>query len=134
MGMRISLADPDPDTVLGHCDGCAAELPAWALYVPLESEPWPASVCGNCLDAALPVTIAATPTGWESETGKWLKAQRDLLLDYGATGWAIMPDSPLSTDSEGEFRAYRAKLNRMTVDYTPETWTWPDRPTPRYPA
>lgn len=101
------------------------------------------SVCGACkhkkevdaqrasqeaADASEAIALEGT---WESEEGKYLKAQRNSRLEL--TRWTIDRDSPLTADNQDEWLAYRALLNRMTVDHTIATWAWPTEPEQRYP-
>ena len=116
------------------CDACGAATPVWALYKSENDEP-KGYICGRCIadhqdSKALPEPEPVDP--WESEPGKFLKAQRNMKLSYDVTGWAIMPDSPLTPESKADFLAYRASLNRMTVDWTPDTWVWPTAPIKTY--
>lgn len=116
------------------CDACGAITPVWALYRSVGDEPQ-GYICGRCIadhaaSKALPEPDSVDT--WETEAGKFLKAQRNMMLSYDVTGWAVMMDSPLTPESKNAFLAYRARLNRMTVDWTPDTWTWPNMPTKGY--
>ena len=135
--IRQSYSDIEPE-VSGPlpCDHCGRDTPAWALYLSQGSEP-DGFICGLCIaehadKTSLPEPEPTDP--WETERGKHLKAERNLSLSYDATGWAIMPDAPITDRSKSAILAYRALLNRMTVDSTPETWVWPERPELEYPA
>lgn len=136
--MRKSFQDGCSENVIAEpfgCSGCGKTHPAWALYEPEGNEDFPAWVCGRCIDDhAKGKEVEALPSDdpWQSERGKYLKAERNLALDYAITGWAIMPDSPLTQKCREAFLAYRAQLNRMTVDFTPDTWVWPARPEHAY--
>lgn len=121
------------DVERGECDGCFAKLPGWALYEVREDDPWYEAVCGACLMRHEAVD-SATPdlAPWETEAGKYLKAQRNLALSFDQTGWVMIDDAPVTNDCREAFRAYRASLNRMTVDFLPDTWVWPEPPTLAY--
>ena len=134
--MRRSFQDACSNNVVAEpfdCSGCGKTLPAWALYEPEGDEDFPAWVCGVCIDAhaksKLPDQLPPADP-WKSEQGKWLKAERDLALNNNR--WAVMPDSPLTPECQAEFMAYMRALHRMTVDCTPDTWTWPSRPEQTY--
>lgn len=124
---RVSL-----DTIeRGTCDGCAKSFPGWALYEPVDGEPGPDAICGACIErvanenaTVVPVVLAP----WETEPGKYLKAQRNLALSYDQSGWVLSEGAPVTPACREAFLAYRAKLNRMTIDYLPEDWVWPERP------
>lgn len=116
----------------GACGVCGAKLPGWALYVPEADEPASDAICGACINSSIKVAPDHTPEGWESEKGKYLKAERNLALSYDQTGWVTMPDAPVTEECRQRVLGYRAILNRMTIDFTPETWVWPERPTLSY--
>lgn len=120
----------------GTCDGCSKQYPGWALYGPLDSDAWSNAVCGGCITAHEAVEeepLVLAP--WETEAGKYLKAQRNMLLSFDTTGWAMMSDSPVTEACREAFKAYRAILNRMTVDYDdPADWEWPEVPALEYPV
>lgn len=122
------------------CGNCRDTVPHTDLLYRVD---WLESlVCGACkhdkeVDAARAVQEAeaaqravAVEGTWESEQGLFLKAQRNAKLE--ASRWAIDRDSPLSDDNQEEWIAYRALLNRMTVDHTIDSWVWPDVPEQRY--
>ena len=121
----------------GECDNCLKTFPGWALYRPLKSEDCEVAICGACIasKAAAKTTakVANTVAPWETEAGKFAKAQRNLALDGSL--WAVMPGSPLTLACQAEWIAYRATLNRMTVDCAdPAEWVWPEPPKNEYPA
>lgn len=122
------------------CGNCRDTVPHIDLLYRVE---WHESlVCGACRhskeveaariaqeaqEASEAVALEGT---WESEQGKYLKAQRNSKLEF--TRWTIDRDSPLSADNQEEWLAYRALLNRMTVDHTIASWEWPVEPEQRY--
>lgn len=118
------------------CGHCRDSLPSPELLYSVDW--WPESVCGACKhgaevdkarasqDAAAASLALALEGTWESEVGKLFKAQRVAKLE--ASRWTIDRDSPLSVDCQNAWLAYRALLNRMTVDHTIATWKWPTEP------
>lgn len=118
----------------GSCDGCRSTLPGWALYEPLEADDWTDMVCGACIDAKADAAVLVEPIAmppWETEAGKFLKAQRNIALDGSL--WALLPGSPLTAACQAAYIEYRTKLHRMTVDAaSPEAWTWPKEPIHEY--
>jgi hypothetical protein len=116
------------------CSECKEERPNWALYVPISGEPFSGNVCGNCINENINIStpvVQVTPT-WETEKGKYLKAQRDSILNDCA--WVFLPDCPYTDATVTLIAAYRKLLHRMTVDYTADTWQWPEYPTITYKA
>lgn len=116
----------------GTCDGCNKQFPGWALYEPVEGDPWADALCGACIMAHEAVEEEPPVLApWETEAGKYLKAQRNIRLDGSL--WAIMPGSPLTPACQAEWISYRAVLHRMTVDCDdPGVWVWPEPPTNAY--
>lgn len=118
------------------CGNCTSTVPHVDLLYRVD---WNESlVCGACKhgkeveaarlsaeaeEASRAQTLEGT---WESEAGKLLKAQRIAKLE--ASRWTIDRDSPLSAACQDAWLAYRATLNRMTVDHTIATWKWPTEP------
>lgn len=120
----------------GECDNCLKTFPGWALYKPLKAEECYEAICGGCIAlkaAAKAKVVPVVVEPWETEAGKYLKAERNLALSFDQSGWAIMSDSPLTASCQASWVDYRAKLNRMTVDCTsPEEWVWPEKPALEY--
>lgn len=132
--MRIALTVLEHAAVGGACEVCSAKLPPFALYKPLKAEPAKKAICGACINAhaEATATIAVKVVQpWETEAGKFLKAQRNIALDNSL--WALLPGSPLTAACQAAYIEYRTKLHRMTVDAaSPQAWTWPKEPTHEY--
>lgn len=120
----------------GECDNCLNTFPGWALYKPWKSEECYEAICGGCIASKAAANVTATVASkvvplWDSEHGKFMKAQRNLALDGSL--WTVMPGTPLTSACQAKWIAYRAALNRMTVDCTdPEVWVWPEPPKLEY--
>ncbi|WP_375292210.1 phage tail assembly chaperone [Sphingomonas melonis] len=134
---RVSLADkvnPNlPTEGLVRCSECDSRQPLWALYWPLDDEPFVAQVCGACINAHARQNAPQPPKNddpWSTDKGQHLKAERDMALN--GSRWAIMPDSPLTAECQAAHLAYMQLLHRMTVDHLPEAWEWPAKPELEY--
>ncbi|WP_156884197.1 phage tail assembly chaperone [Sphingomonas sp. LK11] len=118
----------------GECDNCLNTFPGWALYKPLKSEECYEAICGACITAKAAAKAKVEPlvvSVWDSEHGKFMKAQRNLALDGSL--WTVMPGTPLTIECQAKWIAYRSTLNRMTVDCSnPSDWVWPEPPALEY--
>lgn len=118
------------------CDGCGKLTPAFGIYEGQEGEPdgW---ICGVCIQdvarqvrAAEEAANALPSSSWDSEAGKFLKAERIRLLREYA--WTVDATSPFSDEGKALWMTWVTSLNRMTIESTPDTWTWPALPEQLY--
>lgn len=118
------------------CDGCGKLTPAFGIYEGLEGEPdgW---ICGVCITDAARVAKAIEEaanvipdTSWDSERGKFFKAERIRLLREYA--WTVDATSPFSDEGKALWMTWATSLNRMTIESTPDVWTWPALPEQLY--
>lgn len=120
----------------GECDNCLKTFPGWALYKPWKSEECYEAICGACIASKAAAKVATKVSSpivppWDSEAGKFTKSQRNLALDGSL--WTVMPGTPLTNACQAKWIAYRATLNRMTVDCAdPDAWVWPEPPELEY--
>lgn len=123
------------------CGICSILTAPFALVCPDEEAGL--FICGHCITnqhraavleaeaAALAALEVSTP--WETEHGKWVRAERNRRRD--AVAWAINPlTSPLSSVCQAEFVQYVKELHTLTIDYaTPAAVVWPVEPALAYP-
>lgn len=66
--------------------------------------------------------------GWQvPKTWEDIRLQRDILLD--ACLWTLDPATPLTSDCQAAYLAYRKTLHKVTFDYaTPADVIWPVAP------
>ena len=70
--------------------------------------------------------LAGLPSS-EAKQWKELRKTRNILL--ASTDWTVMPDSPLSTEKQAEFRAYRQALRDYPQNWIPSAyWEPPTKP------
>jgi hypothetical protein len=129
--LRDQWKIPEKDYV---CPSCELRHPAFAIV-----EYHEALICTQCystIEREITDGIAFdqaqnAPRTWDSEDGKYIKAQRVGLLDRDR--WTIMPDSPLTQECQQQFIAYLKKLHRITIDFAmPDDLVWPERPELEY--
>lgn len=136
---RLSFEDHLGEDVTAEplpCDGCGKSTPVWALYEGQgnELEGW---ICGHCIQDVARVVAeqeaaanTIPDTSWESELGKFYKAERiRLLREYS---WTVDATSPFGEAGKALWMEWVRTLNRMTVDSTPDQWTWPSFPPQQY--
>lgn len=84
-------------------------------------------VCNSCNQEAIRKDSHACEAPCAEELWNAVKYDRNKLLD--SSMWAVLPDSPLSDQSQIQFKQYRAALHRITVDFTdPSDVVWPQEP------
>lgn len=116
------------------CPSCGHERPAFALVDVSDISRIADDVaCAECLVTALRDDAmdaeqqALVDESWEGETGRALKAQRNILLDQW--GWTVSAHSPLSAECQGKWAEWLGSLHRMTLSVkAPNDWDWPIQP------
>lgn len=126
-----SIADLGYADTTVECGNCGGVHPSWAMY---NHENYTSPICGICVnrenELEVPEVEVAFVEPWDTEKGKYLKAER--LSKLNDTAWVYLPGCPYTDSTVEQFTVYRSKLHRMTVDYQPDTWEWPETPVIEY--
>jgi len=121
--MLESIEKEYPEVSASSCQECKTTHPTWALYRHNDK-----IVCGACFNKGVEIPqLLSVTEPWESEEGKHLKALRYAKLEE--TAWFFLPGCPYTDASVEAVKDYRTLLHRMTVDFLPDSWVWPEFPT-----
>ena len=67
------------------------------------------------LKTAHDTAIANQETAWQNNWSR-VRQERNRLLEF--TDWTVMPDSPLSSEKQQEYRTYRTNLRNIPETYS----------------
>lgn len=113
-----------------NCPECDREEPPFAI-VEAAPDRW---VCSTCYineqrgvqEQARTEQIASMEP-WETEEANHVRALRIQMQERWR--WAVMPDSPLTSEAQARVMKFLKTLNTLTIDYTtPQDVVWPDEP------